>query len=177
MHTSLSAFIDALGADASHPDIPEEARLFEPLFGSWDLDVTWYGPSGEVLRRLPGEWHFAPVLEGRAVEDVWIVPSRAARATTGEPAYEYGTSLRFYDPSLGAWRSTWIGPCRGAVNAFVARRAAAGGIVLDAVKGSGPEMRWSFSDIAADGFRWHNHLMDDGSWRLVQDFVARRAAC
>lgn len=176
MTPALAALFDALGADAPHPDIPVADRLFEPLIGSWQLTVTWYDAAGGVARRLPGEWHFAYVLEGRGVQDVWIVPARAERAAVGGEACEYGASLRFYDPEIGAWRSTWIGPCRHAVNRFIARRAADGGIVLEALPDSEPALRWSFSSIRADGFCWYNHVAADGGWRLVQDFVATRSA-
>ena len=119
---------DVLVSDGPHPDLAPDDRIFEPFIGSWDLVVTWYD-GDRVTRTLDGEWHFGWVLEGRAVQDVWIVPRRGQRHAGAEP-YEYGTSLRFPDPSVGGWRSTWIGPVQRSVRTFVARREG-GDVVLD----------------------------------------------
>jgi len=159
---------DLLFSDEASPDIPQDQRLFDPLIGSWDLVVTWHDRSGGIARRETGEWHFSRVLDGRGIQDVWIVPGPGQRPEGG--AYEHGTSIRFYDPAIDAWRSTWIGPRRGVVVPFIGRRSD-DGIVLETV--GGEAMRWSFHDITADGFLWRSH-MDDGGWRLVQDFVATR---
>ena len=102
-----SAFCRALRSDA--PSLPDHAQIFAPFIGSWDLVVRWYGEAGRVTRTEAGEWHFAWVLEGRGIQDVWIVPPRARRARGR--LYEYGTSIRFYDPALEAWQSTWSAPC------------------------------------------------------------------
>jgi hypothetical protein len=67
---------------------------------------------------MPGEWHFARVLVGRAIQDVWITSSRQGRNGQGE----YGTSIRFYDSYINAWRSTWIGPVNSVIYTFIARR-------------------------------------------------------
>src|SRR5690606_1309060 len=113
-------FAGALVSADPHPDLAPEDRLFDPFIGSWDLEVTWY-EGGRVTRTEPGEWHFAWVLEGRAVQDVWIVPRRDRRGA-GADLYEYGTSLRFPDPDLGGWRSTWLGPMHRVARVFTARR-------------------------------------------------------
>src|SRR2546425_5180290 len=49
-------------------------------------------------------------LEGRAVQDVWIVPSRSARQAPGvsAPGILYGTTLRVYDPRSDLWHIIWI---------------------------------------------------------------------
>ena len=43
------------------------------LVGSWELDSRRY--AGERVS-IPGEAHFVWALEGRAIQDVWIMPSR-----------------------------------------------------------------------------------------------------
>src|SRR4051812_8763384 len=45
----------------------------------------------------PAEAHFAWVLEGRAVQDVWIMPRRGQRSGP-RPLDTYGTTLRLWDP-------------------------------------------------------------------------------
>jgi hypothetical protein len=49
----------------------------------------------------PGEIHFGWVLEGRAIQDVWILPG-----------VFYGTTLRVYDPGIDAWHILWSDPVR-----------------------------------------------------------------
>jgi len=164
-------FSGALISAAPHDAIPLGQRIFEPFIGSWDLVVSWYGPDGSLERRLDGEWHFERVLEGRGIQDVWIVPPRSQRPAAGGD-YEYGTSLRFYDPTIDAWRSTWIGPQHHVVYSFMARRVG-DQVQLETVL-DGQRMRWRFLDIAADSFTWRNEREVDGAWVLTQDFAARR---
>jgi hypothetical protein len=166
-----AALLDAFGATGPVPELAERLQLFGQFVGSWDLSVTDIDRDG-VETTLPGEWHFGWALAGRAVADVWICPRRTPN---GDSPGEHGLSLRFYDASIDAWRSTWIGPAREIVRAFVARPVD-GGIALDG-HFDGIDTRWSFSDITPSSFRWRNEESTDGgtSWRLVQTFDARRA--
>jgi hypothetical protein len=160
-------------AAGPHPDLADELMLFGQFVGSWDVDVTWL-EDGQVTRRARGEWHFGWVLEGRVVQDVWIVPTRAERAM-GVAPYEWGTSVRFYDPEIEAWRSTWIGPVHALVIPFIARREG-DEIVLDGRRPDGRLTRWSFSEITPDSFRWQNVVSNDGSqpWEKIQEMRGRR---
>ncbi len=135
-----SRFSNALLSE--HPTMPEDAQLFAPLVGSWDLIVRWLDESGKVSREGMGEWHFAWVLEGRAIQDVWIVPPRKDRIPLRN--YEYGTSVRFYDQNLKAWQSTWIGPAHTVVYTLLAR-AQGHQIVMETTPQNKPRMRWSFA--------------------------------
>ena len=70
-----SAFLDALGADGPSADRAGKMDLYGRFVGSWDLDVRQFSEDGSERRRA-GEWHFGWALEGRAIQDVWIVPPR-----------------------------------------------------------------------------------------------------
>jgi hypothetical protein len=166
---------DVLPAAAPDPELAEELALFGRLIGSWNLAITDHRADGSS-RTVPGEWHFGWVLEGLAVQDVWICPSHAHRAATGARREEVGTSLRFYDRDLGAWRSTWIGPGRGVVGTFTAR-AEGDEIVLRTARDDGTLWRWTFSNLTADAFDWRNERSSDAgeTWTLAQTFAARRA--
>ncbi|SCF38832.1 hypothetical protein GA0074696_5176 [Micromonospora purpureochromogenes] len=140
-------------ADGPAEDV--DLSLFGQFAGSWVLDCTEYGLDGSSTVRR-GEWHFGYALGGRATTDVWILPG-----------VEHGVSLRFPDPAAGAgvWRSTWVGPGRRRTHMFLASRVE-GQIVLD-----GDDLRWTFSDIEVDAFRWSNQAQQpDGTWRLQQTF-------
>ena len=114
---AASRLAELMVSDEPRPEYAEALRPFAPLIGSWDLDVAWYDETGAVTRQTKGEWHFAWALDGRAVADVWITPSRAARATDGDG--EWGLSIRIHDPELNAFRSTWMGPKAAFVMPFI----------------------------------------------------------
>ena len=164
-------FADVFVADGPRPELAEEMQLFAPLIGSWSLRVFDYDDDGTV-RESSAEWHFAWVLDGRAVADVWINPARPDRRSDGNG--EWGLSLRFYDPKIRAWRSTWHGPARGRVIPFTAR-GTDDGIVLSA-RQDDIEHRWIFSDFVADAFRWRREeTAPDGTTVVRQRFEATRA--
>jgi len=168
-------FLDALAAHGPIARHAEELEQFGRFVGSWDLEVTYYNPDGSVKRTLPGEWHFGWVLEGRAIQDVWIVPPRAQRATTDPAPGEYGVTLRFYDERIGAWRSTWHGPVHGIVWPFIARQVG-DEMVLERTDETGEMSRWIFSQITPESFHWRAETSRDQgrSWRLDQVMLARR---
>lgn len=165
-------FIDRLLAPG--PRLPDGSEaLFGRFIGSWDIDVTWYA-GGAAVRRARGEWHFAWVLGGRAVQDVWIVPTLVEQAL-GAPAYEHGTSLRFPVAGADHWLSQWSGPVNGLAAAFIARREG-DEIVLDGTLPGGLAVRWAFHDIADRRFRWRNERAPAPGAPLerVQAFTATR---
>ena len=150
-----------------------ELALFGQFEGAWDLDVSWF-KNGDLIREEKGEWHFGWILDGRAMQDVWVVPTRAEQER-GSPPYEYGTSVRFFDAELGAWRSTWIGPVQGSVRPFTAKRRGEE-IVLSGQQIDGKEIEWVFSDIRPDAFSWRfvKRTNDGSGWETVQAFECRR---
>src|SRR3954454_5919695 len=128
---------------------------FAPLIGSWDLDVSYYAEDGTVTNETKGEWHFAWALDGRAVADIWITPSRAARAVDGDG--EWGLSIRIHDPELNAFRSTWMGPKAAFVMPFVAH-ATEDTITLESQTA---KTRCAFTGITGTGFHWRNEDDED----------------
>jgi hypothetical protein len=163
-------FAEVFVAEGPRAELAAELALFAPLMGSWALRVFDYERAGNV-RESSAEWHFSWALDGRAVADVWINPSRADRGPDADG--EWGLSLRFYDPKIAAWRSTWHGPKRGWVIPFVAR-ASEDGIVLTG-RLDDIEHRWIFSELTADSFRWRREETDpDGITAIWQRFEATR---
>ena len=160
---------DLMVSDGPRPEYAEAFQPFAPLIGSWDLDVAWYDDDGNVTRQTKGEWHFAWALDGRAVADIWITPSRAARGTDGDG--EWGLSIRIHDPELNAFRSTWLGPKAAFVMPFIAQ-ADGDSITLTSQTAN---TRWVFTGITETGFHWRNEdQADDGRFILRQTFEAKR---
>jgi hypothetical protein len=170
-----STLFDVLTASGPHPACADKLRLFGQFVGSWDLEVCNYPPAGPA-RWIEGEWHFGWALEGRAIVDVWIAPRRDQRAASDSGPGEWGATLRFYDPAIDAWRSTWHGPVRGVVRPFLARPVG-DEIVLEGSFEPGVDPRWVFSRISQAGFHWRAVQSHDG-WqteRRLQEMVASRA--
>jgi carbon monoxide dehydrogenase subunit G len=159
---SPRAFLDALHAAGPAADRAGKMDLYGWLVGSWELDVSRYLDDGSE-RRIPGTWHFGWALEGRAVQDVWIVAPR------------YGTTLRTYDPAIDAWHIQWTEPVSQSYLTMIGRRQG-GDIVQDGKDAAGNPIRWSFTEITPNSFRWLGETSRDGgaTWRLDVAFLARR---
>jgi hypothetical protein len=168
------AMISLLDASEPYKEYGDELMTFGQFVGSWDIEATYFDHGGRVLITLRGEWHFGWVLEGRAIQDVFITPSREERRA-GKPAREYGSSLRMYDARSKTWRVTWFAPVSGAAVDLRARRAG-DEIVLEGREAAGALHRWVFSDIESDSFVWQGFESKDGggTWPLVQRMLARR---
>jgi hypothetical protein len=169
-------YADVFLAEGPDPAFADDLELFGQFVGSWDLVVTNHPPYGSS-ETIPAEWHFAWALGGRAIQDVWIAPSRAERVSgqfAGRDG-EWGATIRFYDEAIDAWRATWIGPRRGVVMPFLARRVG-DEIVLEGSFEDGVQTRWIFSAITPSSFSWRAvESKDDGqSWTLLQEMEARR---
>jgi hypothetical protein len=114
-------FFKALAASDRSPEIPESLDVYGWLAGSWELDVRHYGVDVSA-RHLKGEAHFARVLEGRAVQDTWIMPRLAERSLEIDKTINmYGTTLRVWDATLQAWRVTWINGVTGSRDELIGR--------------------------------------------------------
>ena len=97
---AASSFVAALHSTGPASDRADSLKLYGWLIGRWTMDATVYRGDG-TRHQGPGEIHFGWVLEGRAIQDVWIFPG-----------VFYGTTLRVYDPNIDAWHILWSDPLR-----------------------------------------------------------------
>ncbi|SMG27851.1 hypothetical protein [Paraburkholderia susongensis] len=165
-------FLAALSAPARAADIPAADDLYGWLIGSWEMDVLHYRVD---MRSAPrrGEIHFGWVLEGRAVQDVWIMPPRGDSPSASDAMY--GTTLRVWDPAARLWRVTYVNPRTGQHDELTGRRIGSD-LVQIGRHADGTPIRWNFTDITRDSFRWNGVALEaDGvTWRLEAEFHARR---
>lgn len=165
-----NGFINALCGSAESIEIPAGHDFFAPLIGEWDIE--WSDHEGGAARKVAGEWIFARVLDGSAVQDVFIVPSRAQRLANPQPDAEYGTTVRIYNPANGTW-DVFYG-CSGTALRLTARKE--GGAIVLTENGEG-RMRYLFSQITESSFLWRKELRDGaGLWQIVARVHARRKA-
>ena len=95
----MGEFINVLVSKGKSNLIPEKDNLYGQFVGEWDFEwVDNQGTTGE--RHVQGEWIFAWVLEGTAIQDVFICPSRKARIKDYQPDAAYATAVRMYNLHL-----------------------------------------------------------------------------
>ena len=64
--------IKGLGADGPDPNMREKLMLFGQFVGDWDIvEARYPQPDGTEIKRK-GEIHFGWILDGRAIQDVWM---------------------------------------------------------------------------------------------------------
>ena len=164
--------LDALGADGPYPDHAEQLMLFGRLAGSWDCVGRFFYADGNAREEHRGEWHFGWVLQGRAVQDVLISPPRSVQSET---PFEYGTTLRVYDPRIDAWRVTFASGVTGNVVQLEARERGSE-IWLEGRAEDDRLFRWTFSDITGTRVYWQGFVSrDDGAtWVRDEEIVLTR---
>jgi len=166
----------ALASTHRSPEIPEEMDAYGWLVGSWELQLVGNDDKGNVIHTT-GEAHVAWVLEGRAVQDVFINPRRAERGPDSPKfANWFGTTLRVYDPTIQAWRVNWFNPQDGIRAELIGRRRGRE-IVQEGNFPDGTPIRWTFSEIANDSFLWRGLRLepDRKTWRLQVEFHGKRS--
>ena len=118
--SAAASFIDVLHADVPAEDRTDKLALYGWLVGSWDMEVVAYEPDG-TKHSGRGEIHAGWVLQGRAIQDVWMIPRRfeqwANTPSLPVAGNWYGTTLRIY--VNGVQKAT-----KAATNALVASAGA-----------------------------------------------------
>jgi hypothetical protein len=73
------AMVKTLSSSGPHLLLGDEARVFDRFVGAWDCDYTFFAEDGGV-RRASGELKFGWIIDGRAVQDIWITyPKEASK--------------------------------------------------------------------------------------------------
>jgi len=173
--------LHALGPD---PALAQKLNLFGQFVGDWQCEVVSVDANGKRTKGQ-AEWHFGWVLDGRAIQDVWVARDDVSKPNA--PISEWGTTVRFYDPKSDIWRVVWAGPRRGSLLAFVARQSANEIVMeVDYVQGlarmnptDGPPIhrgQWIFDDIKPGSFHWRAVISHDGgkTWQLQSEMFAHR---
>ena len=170
------AFFEFLSSEMRAPEIPESADVYGWLCGSWDLSVLKYRGIDVSSHGLKGEVHAARVLEGRAVQDVWIMPPRADRTSPFDQTMNmYGTTLRSWDSSIQAWRIAWTNPARDHREEQIGNWNGRD-ILQTGLRADGTKTRWTFTEITGRSFHWRGEAQHPTAeaWTLEGEFLATR---
>lgn len=164
----MGEFAEVLISKSKSNSIPEEYNFFEPLIGEWDF--VWTDNHGTALERhIKGEWIFSWILAGTAIQDIFICPSREERINNNQLDAEYGTTIRIYNSSSHAW-DIFYGYAGGATR--LEAKAEGDTIVLTEI--TSKEMKWIFSEITQNSFRWRNMRTHGITWKLQGELLASR---
>ena len=161
-----SIFLRSLAAEGPDTAEASDLQIFGQFVGSWDHRWREFG---ERPARGTGEWHFGWVLQGRAVQDVFI-----AYHADGS-LYEYGTTIRAFDPQNRRWNVAYCGPVNGSLRLFTASMIE-DEIVLEGQGSDGHLIHWIFSEITRDAFRWRGKISGDHgrTWTLYEEMRLTR---
>jgi hypothetical protein len=174
MASESFSFIEALcGSGGPAQDRADKMMLYGQFVGAWDGTVTKYGLNGKRFDSS-AEVHFGWALEGRAIQDVWIVPSRIGR-TPDETDKMYGTTLRVYDRRHDNWQITFIDPVRQTHDRMTGRQVGSD-IVQEYRRADDTICQWCFLEIEANSFHWVNRESTDdcNTWRLASEYYLKR---
>ena len=158
------SFAEALHAAGPAADRAARMSLYAWLIGSWTFDAVVLLDNG-IRHEGSGEIYARWVLEGRAIQDVWILPGMF-----------HGTTLRAYDPNLDAWHIIWSDPLRQVYRRQIGR-AHGSEIMQEGRDEAGVLTRWRFVDIdpAKNSFRWLGERAPDGeNWQRQAELAVRR---
>ena len=162
--------ITALPAPGPHPSYGEQARLFDRFVGTWDANYAIHAVDASVTR-FTGEVIFGWIIDGRALQDIWITHPKDGAANERS----IGTTVRFYDTKSGMWRVVWVYPATGTITTLNGG-AVGDRIVLRGQGSDGSLLRWSFNDIQANSFVWRGEISYNGgeTWRLQGEYHMKR---
>lgn len=169
-------FCDLLTSEA--PTDKKDISLFGQFVGEWDFEWIGY-EEGKPDRHIIGEWIFSYILEGNAVQDVFIWPSRKEHLIKPQPDEEYGTTLRipkWDDPNI--WYITY-GCNLGGPTARLIAKVENGDIIQTGINDNKDDTtiwQWNFTEITNNSFHWQNRYSKDNgeTWVVSADIYAKR---
>ncbi|HTY74368.1 MAG TPA: hypothetical protein VMD05_02245 [Candidatus Nanoarchaeia archaeon] len=165
-----SWLIESLGAKGPDSKLKKKLMLFGQFVGDWEIVEAQYIQGDGTWVKIKGEVHFGWILGGTAIQDVWM-----GCREDSKKMIMFGTTIRFYDPKIDAWRSTWLSPLKGLAQTFIGCEVN-GEIVLEHKTVEGYPEKWIFSQVKPQSFRWHSEeTHDEGkTWILTEEMKIRR---
>jgi hypothetical protein len=153
-----------------HASLGDESKALSRVIGAWDVEYADFLKDGTVTHRS-GEFIVGWVLDGRVVQDLWIVDPSAA----GKDREVY-TTVYYLDPKTRAWHATFVDPESASVLSFTGGAAGSDRFVLETPDTNSKTTRWSFNDIRPGSFVWRDEQSSDGgnTWRLKSEYHMKR---
>lgn len=164
-----SDMVAALNAMGPHNSLGDQAKLWDRLIGTWEVEYTDFSKGGKTSHRS-GQFIVGWVLDGRVIQDVWIVDPSGSRKER-----EVYSDLRYFDPKSQSWPAIFVDPEHASVARFTGG-AVGDRFVLDTHDFGGTDTRWSINDVHPGSFVWREEESIDGgkSWRLTAEHHMKR---
>lgn len=140
----------AFASSEKNPLIPDDDDIFAPLLGSWDIEY-----SDDSRTHVKGEWHFSRALDGMAVADVFICPSREERLSDPQEDGEWGVTIRMYDGRTRSYDMTYV--CQHYTKRLTSKKECDRIVCREHESGR----QWIFYDITGESFSWCNGKTDE----------------
>lgn len=168
--SSAADSVAAIQARGPHPSLGDEPKALGRVVGAWDVEYTDYLKDGTASHRT-GEFIVGWVLDGRGVQDLWIVNPTGV----GKDREVY-TTLYYFESKSRTWHATFVDPEHAAVLSFTGGAVGNDRFVLETQDVNNAETRWSFNDIRPDSFVWRDEQSNDGgkTWRLKSEYHMKR---
>src|SRR5262249_32156797 len=142
--------VTTLEAVNPHPSLGDQARILARLVGAWEVEYTDFRKDGTTLHRT-GEFVVGWILDGRALQDVWIVNPWGTHKDR-----EVYTEVHYFDPKSRTWYATSVDPQEGSMARFTSTELGNDRYVLESRDINNMQTRWSFNDIRSDSFEWRD---------------------
>jgi len=162
--------VAALEATNPNPSLGDQAQVLSRLVGAWDVEYTDFSKDGKSIHRT-GEFIVSWVMDGRALQDLWIVDPSGKRKDR-----EVYTTLHYFDAKSRTWHATFVDPEHGSIARFTGGPQGSDRFVIETADLGNPTNRWSFNDIGPDSFVYRDEASTDGgkSWRLQSEYQMKR---
>jgi len=162
--------VTALAAAHPHASQGEQAKVYDRLLGTWNVEYTDFAKDGKVTHRA-GQFIVGWIMDGRAIQALWIVDPAGDRKER-----EVYTALWYFDPKTQSWPAAFVDPEHASVARFLGGAVGEDRIVLNSMDFPGLVTRWSFNDIRSDALVFRAEASTDGgtTWRLQSEDHMRR---
>ncbi|MCL2362259.1 MAG: hypothetical protein FWC73_10655 [Defluviitaleaceae bacterium] len=169
---TVACFSNALICETCKTDLQDRLNLFGQFVGEWEFEGVYKKGTPEE-NRTKGEWIFSWILDGTAIQDVYIHPSREEQKNNPRDYDEYSTTLRFYNLATDSWDMYYGGA--GKTQTLVGRQVGKE-IIVSFDSESEIASRAVFSDIKPGSFCWRSEKSRDGgvTWEVPFELMACR---
>jgi len=176
--TSTDVFLEALVSSQRSAELGGADDIFSFLIGSWEVEAVLYDDR-ERPKKRKGEVHASWVLEGRAIQDLFIFPRRSDRSSSAPVEGDrYSTTIRTYDRKLKAWRVVFINPAAEETSAQLVARREGDGIEMEGKLSDGTPIRWRYMTVTPTSFHFTAEKVkpDGKTWQLYLELFGTRSA-
>ena len=162
--------ISALVAAGPHASLGDQAKVLEQLVGTWDVEYRDILKDGREQRRS-GQFIMAWVLDGRAIEDVWIV-----EPLENQQEREVYAAIQYFDSKTRSWPMVFIDPEHASTAKLTGGATLDGRMVLQTSDLGRPQNRWSFTVAGPDSVVFRDEFSSDGgeTWKLLSEDHLKR---